>query len=225
MLSIIVIITVTAFVFAADGDELEYLDQEVTLKEGWNLVSVYTLSNYLFILDTELSKYDKDNLEDLQIKAIFFYDFFEKSYIMSYPQNEVDKILIFKERVNSNFDNYGLHANSALWVYSDKRQVISFRTTDGPLMVEDVKMKLGWNFLTITPDMKGKTINQIKGNCDIEKLYSYETSVQKWSNNLAYDNFMDEELTDDSIWSGIVIKLNSDCSFGGDSVNPPQIPN
>ncbi len=220
------LISLSIFVIADFDEAQEYKYQEITLKEGWNLVTIYAIRN---AVDVDQSDWDREQMQKQNIRAIFFYDFNNGEYIRTYPDIQRDKLQTFISQIDpeegGSIDDYWRLTNSAMWVYSDKRQSITFGTTDGPAPLSYLKLKSGWNFLTITPEMKGKSLNELKGDCNMDKVYHFETSIQEWSPNLANDNFMDEKLTQDSLWLGLVIRVTNDCRLGGSSITPPSIPN
>lgn len=220
----LVLLGFLAFV-AADASDIYQIDQagidsSVTLKKGWNLVTNYAIMR---IFDN-VQSYQED-LKNQQIRAIFMYDKYSKQYIRLYPDKEQDKLDVFINQVNidtgASINDYAGFTNGALWVYSDREQTLKFRTTDGPIKINYVGLKAGWNFLAITPDMVGKKIGDYKGTCVIEKMGDYLRN--NWDVAVPQDSntFADQ---DGDVWYGRVIKVRSDCVLGSSTINPPALP-
>lgn len=72
----------------------------------------------------------------------------------------------------------------------------------------------GWNFLAGSPDMEGKTFDEMKGNCIIEKAYTFEAATQSWKKLEAGPGPM----------SNFVFKVTNKCLFGAAETAPPAIP-
>ena len=76
----------------------------------------------------------------------------------------------------------------------------------------------------ITPDIVGKSFNEIKGNCNIEKTYGFDSSRQNW---VVFP--LDEDFHRQSIMLGIAVKVSNDCNLGStggtEGVSPPSLPN
>ena len=114
---------------------------------------------------------------------------------------------------------------SAFWVYSDKENVMEYYTLK-PAPLNEKRLVSGWNFIGITSDMVGKTIQEISSECDMEKAYYWNANVRGtsgWSEMGETNNRVDKE----NVGYGFIIKVTSDCKLGtgGSSVNPPTIPN
>jgi len=184
----------------------------VRLREGWNIVYGLQTPDQL----------DGQVLEKSHIKAIYAYIPTTGEYLRAWPNPDSQDW----QNLDNVFDDHEL-LQTAFWVYTDEGANTEYWLYDEPINVEERTMYAGWNFLGITPDMNGKSLNELEGTCNIEKVYHYEALVQDWSPNLANDDFMDEKLTSDSVGLGIVIKVSNDCNLGsgGSSVTPPTIPN
>ena len=72
----------------------------------------------------------------------------------------------------------------------------------------------GWNFFVGSKDMQGKSLDEIKGSCNIEKAYTFDASTQSWKQLTTAlgpaDNF--------------IFKVTSKCMFGFPEIAPPEIP-
>jgi hypothetical protein len=181
--------------------EVEY-EVEVNLREGWNLVA----GAGDFEVISESSPIKKGD-----ISVVYGYLPISKAYVMTVPYDnrEVDKL---HEEEKKGF-NYKQMLSSSFWVYSKKSGTLIFKTEILPL--NERKLYSGWNFISMTPEMSEKNLNQIKGTCNIEKFYMYvgEGEMGGWSGNLA------DFLKDRS-------KVSSDCKMrsGSSDITPPSIP-
>lgn len=126
--------------------------------------------------------------------------------------------------------------SSAAWYYFSAPVTMSFVAEDGGGMP---KLQQGWNFLTIgpslsllNPDVKASNHFPV-GDCKFEKLFTWDSQTQKWSEkNMGMSSVEDalDELSDpDAIGAGVVIKVKNTCQLGtnSDSDNrlaPPTIP-
>jgi hypothetical protein len=117
--------------------------------------------------------------------------------------------------------------NSARWVYVSNPGKI-YKTYHEPrrqfyTLGIHVMFK-GWNFVGIGPEMvfnerwqeNPLSIDQIKGDCEIEKIYLY--GQDKWNSISAF--------SEPDIGKGIVIKVAEDCRLGirNSLPNVPQLP-
>lgn len=110
------------------------------------------------------------------------------------------------------------------WVYSEKRGLLKMED-DISIVLSKNELKYGWNFVTITPDFTSP-LNQMKGDCNIQKAYMYDAENQEWLN---LENYMGEErmLGENSAQGqGLVIKVTDSCYMGGSgsSTTPPELP-
>src|SRR3989338_2768251 len=82
------------------------------------------------------------------------------------------------------------------------------RTTEG------IKFAPGWNFFVGSPDMDGKSLDEIKGSCNIEKANTFDASSQSWK----------QLTTGVGISSNFIFKVTNKCMLGMPQVAPPEIP-
>ena len=72
----------------------------------------------------------------------------------------------------------------------------------------------GWNFFIGSKDMQGKSFDEIKGNCNIEKAYTFDSQAKSWKKLETApgpsDNF--------------IFKVTNKCMIGLPEVAPPEIP-
>ena len=220
---LVLLVGIASFVIA-DFDEGNDYSATITLEKGWNLVSIYAIRN---AVDVDQGEWDRKQIKAMDIRAIFFYDKYNNEYIQTYPNKEEEKLneLISKidPETTGNYEDYWRYVSSSMWVYSNKKQSISYSTFDGPAPIDMITLKFGWNFLTILPDMTGKQLGEIAGSCNIEKAHGWWAERQTWD-LIALDGgkFNDEiEMTG----LGLIIKVPSDCTLGSGGTSPPGLPN
>ncbi|MBI2110119.1 hypothetical protein HYT58_03035 [Candidatus Woesearchaeota archaeon] len=198
----------------------ENIPGSTKLSKGWNLVTIYVFDDDA-IFETCGSS---PPLRDVGINAVFFYDKYEKEYIRLYPNCELGKLEKFFDRMGDpenggDLGEYGSFTNSALWVHSNKERDFSFTTLDGPLPIEMINLQNKWNFLTVTSDIVGKSLDEISGNCDVKKATYWDSKTQNWkgiNNNKKFDNEL--------LWKGFVVKVADDCKLGTKVTAIPELP-
>jgi hypothetical protein len=86
----------------------------------------------------------------------------------------------------------------------------------------------GWNFVAANPEMQGKTMQDIKGDCDI--LWAYGFGKESASSAQSWLPFGNNTFNAGFIGQGLIIKVSDNCKLGdiiggvNDNVNPPQLP-
>jgi len=202
--------------------------ESVDLVKGWNMVSIYTFAELFEGPDSVL-----DELKEMDIEAVFFYNRYENEYIRLYPNPETEKLEDFLDMIgnliegeNSQIGEYGGFVNSAMWVYSGRSQNLFFNTFDGPLEWENVGLRDGWNFLTFTREIIGKSLEEIQGTCEIESVVYWNVDQQDWEiiqGVSALD--LDDIVPEDFLWRGFVVKVIGGCMMGNpDIIAPPELP-
>ncbi len=111
--------------------------------------------------------------------------------------------------------------SQSAWVYSTKKGTIVYEYTK--LKLENIELNSGWNFMTLTPEMVGKNILELKGDCNIEKVFGWEPDRKTWN------DLLDEQLPEEATGAGFIIKVSNSCKLenmggGNNGDNPPQLP-
>jgi len=192
------------------------IEGDVPIYKGWNLI-------YSFANPSQLDDWVTNDKVD--IKAIYAFIPTTQEYARVYPNPEDDKI-------DSIGDGY--LAKTSMWVYSDKETGRDFNgrmnaveyNLEEPLPISEHQLYAGWNFLATIPGLEGKSINNIKGSCDIIKAYAWDAKNQEWKTlNLDEVAFYLGPL--DPLWVGFVIKVSDNCKLEtstGDGTSPPGLP-
>lgn len=182
----------------------EFVEQNYHFFRGWNLVQG--------ILNPEWVQSNSEN-----IKAIYAFNPITKEYVRFYPNPENNKI------GGTNYRWESFASIGALWVYSDKDFTSNYwKFADFPLI--STPLYAGWNFLGITPDMIGKSLNEIKGNCNIEKVYLWDNQNNQYGTILNLLDDQDILNNEAGVNHGFIMKVSSDCKLGT-SVDIPSVPN
>ena len=221
LLSFILVIGMVGFVV---GDMVKdsngAYDVEIYVEEGWNLVAG--------IFPQEGLKSDSEiGLKDIGV--VWYYSPVFKKYYQLHPNNEIDNLPV---EIGRQLDE-DVILTSAMWIYSEKSGLLKYSTLEDYPELENRELISGWNFVTITPDMTADlgiegqylySMEVVKGTCDIEKIYAWETSgpdARSWVElNLLYEYFESFD------GYGIVIKVSDNCKLGrsGSGVSPPGLP-
>lgn len=80
--------------------------------------------------------------------------------------------------------------------------------------IEGIKFPPSWNFFMGSPDMEGKSLNEINGNCNIEKAITFDASSQSWKPLTAGVGIL----------TNFVFKVTNKCMLGMPQVAPPEVP-
>ena len=208
----ILLLTITVVVSAEISQTFEgNYNVKVYLEKGWNLVYGVPLLQEGYPLQ-EGSTLNKED-----IKAIFWYNPFEVKYVQIYP-GQFEGLPELKVR-------YAYISGSASWVYSEKEGYFVYSQVDS-IKLQDKKLKEGWNFLGISPDMEWKTVSEVKGNCTIEKAYLWDSATSSWDDNLLKGSEKKfEKNTIVEPGRGFAVKVSENCNLGtsGSSVSPPEL--
>jgi len=198
-----IILASAVFVIAANWATETNFDFD----EGWNLV--YGLQS-----PEQLS----GALEESNIKAIYAFIPTTQQYLRAWPNpdakawEDLDKVM----------DDHEL-LQTAFWVYTDKGTAGTegeYWLYDLPTPYTERPIYKGWNFVGITPDMiSNSAIENIKGNCNIEKSYVWVNEFQEWREYALTNKFNENSF----VGFGWVIKVSNNCNLGA-SVNIPQVP-
>ncbi len=107
----------------------------------------------------------------------------------------------------------------SFWVYSYKSCEMRFRL-DEATSLHDLSLDEGWNFLPVTQDMEGNSLNGIGGDCDFGKSYYWDSRAQNWERMS-----LDDDFEEDMLYKGFVANVEDSCDFGwGAILAPPPIP-
>ena len=226
LMSLMVLVGIVGFVsakFITTSQDGYNHDVEVEVVKGWNLIiaspiiGVYEGDDYADSTITSDSEITRDN-----VKAVYIYLREKKKYTTMYPNAQEYMNYVRDLPDDPSYKSYIMF--SSVWVYSSKAGTLKYSRVNVP-KYNQVALKNGWNFLTITPEMAGKSLNDIKGSCNIEKVYLWDAQNQQWGTifNLLDDkNILQKEGNDGE---GFIIKVSDYCVLGDASGGaPPELP-
>lgn len=220
-IAIVTLFALAVFVSALDQnfvfDDNSY-KIEVQVYNGWNLLTYF---NPDYIAEESVIKKS-------DISAVFLYSPDLNKYIETYP--------------NFNLPNSGLDSNDeyyddasgfyAQWVYVNRpSETLIYEIPwyqgiyESSLSEGIINMKKGWNFIGINPAFMGKTIEEVKGNCEIQKVAIWMNNEQDWDVQSS-SAIQTRDFQNWLLGEGIIIKVADTCTLGGSSslINPPVIP-
>ena len=191
----------------------------VNIEKGWNLI--YGFADVNQIQEGDISKSD--------IKAIYVLIPPTQKYIRLYP----------------NAENYGIPdkdiddilLRTAFWVYSDSSATMEYKLYESFPLIREKELYSNWNLFAVSPDFVFKdfnigllrdkflSLNEVKGNCNIQDAYFWDAKKQEWYKDTKY---LDAYFEQEHIGLGVVIKVSNRCNLGisgsGSITQPPQIP-
>ena len=209
LVSLVLLVGLAVFVSAyteqIQGDE-DQITYTASVRQGWNLLNAGIFTNALTA---------NSDIKESDISSVFIYSPSTNQYIRIKPNLEESKY-------NAEKSYYGgwtskIHSLSA-WVYVKREGMIEY-TTDDTISMTKRELTSGWNFVSVTENALGKSLNDLKGNCAIQKAYYYLEGYQEVSLGLEFPTDMSSQ--------GLLIKVSNDCTFNsaGTSITPPPIPN
>ena len=188
-------------------------EKSISIYKSWNLLHFGFLS----------SSNDNGEVKLSNFKYAYIFDPNEKEYVLAW--NNGDWTNEMKNKYNFKRGESNWLTSSSVWVYSDKTGTMKIWVDGGDIPIFDLSN--GWNFIGIVPGMIGKTLNEIKGNCNIVKVAGWEPGDQEWDDSVPTGkSFLDEKFTSDSLGMGFVMKVSNNCKLGTPSVknNIPSVP-
>lgn len=119
---------------------------------------------------------------------------------------------------------YAMPKGGAVFVYISSRCSLEdafpsrpgLNSTDEELepILRQIKMAKGWNFITVTPWMIGRSLNEIKGNCEIDKIAGWKDVEQSWIITLGDDDKLNNPFEMNNIGRGFGVKISDKCNLG-----------
>ncbi|MBI2580256.1 hypothetical protein HYV85_00420 [Candidatus Woesearchaeota archaeon] len=195
------------------------------IKKGWNLVS-FALINDVYESESASStcswlKRYSDLTEEYTAKNMFSYDSRNKKYVslgdLDYlPSTPPDGYL-----VNTQLNSFWLRSTEDCTITRDFSSVAAGDAVFDTLRyisANKYKLVKSWNFFTVFPGMEGKTLEDIKGSCEVQKAYAFDSLSNKWV------NLKGVEFSHGSVGYGFVLKVAGECVLGYGSESPPPLP-
>tara|TARA_Y100000310_G_C20534320_1_gene740088 strand:- start:147 stop:1106 length:960 start_codon:yes stop_codon:yes gene_type:complete len=190
-------------------------DVEIQVREGWNIIAA-TLPTEGIAPDSEIQ------LGDIKAAWLYTTKFGELSpsgeYVRAYPNPDMD-------RINQADDTEMIR--NAMWIYVEKNGILKYNTLETYKMLDSRNLWEGWNFFTITPDIIGNSLWEVKGTCNFEDIYAWDVEDKRWSDDI---NQLERINGNQIAGMGIVVKVSNDCHLSSsdtqtdDDTNPPGLP-
>ena len=187
-----------------------------TVHKGWNLVG----GEFVFRSSGTLDKF-----------LTYYYNPIDKTY---------HKLGDTNDSTYPQYDNNYVPADvlRSFWIYNDQESfTVPVDYNNSHLKKAEIglqKLKQGWNFLSITNSMyyddngqpNNLSPNKIKGTCQIEKAYIFNSAENSWVSWGTETSSFD----DDTVGMGWVVKIANDCQLSVKEDAPalpniPSIPN
>ena len=208
LLTLTIVIVPAIFVNIASSQQTIEIDN-FSLSRGWNLAYGLTDPSQIIGQGSNSNGVTDEEIRNA-IEFIYVYAPVAKNYVLLYAKEGTKQTEEYK-----NFNPPEETPTSVTWVYSQKTYSIKYKSPEYPLLSNRDIIK-GWNFITISPEMENKSINDIKGNCTLESVYTYgeEDGVTQWLNLQSVID--DKRMLGEGSASGLqlVIKVGDDCRMG-----------
>lgn len=199
---------------------------EVNVYKKWNIVPMYFFGSAYSSSGIEEPKLGTCKLEDFL--AIYGYNPVNNTYVRLYSFGRTySDTSELTNLMNSEKIVAGTPFNS-VWAYSNKECTLAAEMPNSfknflllfSILAEQEKTEPkigfapGWNFWSGSPDMEGKSFNEIKGTCTIEKAYSFDAGSQSWK-KLQIGVGPEKSF---------VFKVKDRCLLGLPETAPPEVP-
>ncbi len=194
---------------------------ELDLYKKWNLVPLYFLTG----ASQDEIQLEKGTCKLQNFLVIYGYESVEKNYVKLHTygksENNLKNSIINFKRTDGTFINTPFNS---VWVHSlNECELVA----ELPNMYENLLLLFspayaegatnfasGWNFWTGSKDVKGKSFDEIKGSCIIEKTYTFDAPSQSWK---ALE-------TPPGPATNFIFKVKDACMFGIAGATPPELP-
>lgn len=161
-----------------------------------------------------LSAEDDFKLEDIHVAFVF--DSVKRKYIQIAGKGTDNEVL-------RSIDYDDVSRYPAIWVYAKnltgeknvKKALFKLNKERMP-SVDDFTMKKGWNFIWVTPDLVGRTIDDIGGSCLISKMASWdnwppENGIWKVT---PFSDIPRDKIESKAVGNGFLVQVSGDCKMG-----------
>ena len=202
-----------------DDDYVEVSDSLINVNQGWNLMWGFFYPGFMS---------SSNDLTPNNVKGIYIMNPLERNYIQMYPIVDTTGI----DSISGNYVAQGYYpgigkgdSSFLVWVYFDKAGSFKFRLPEGfKTDIYNTCLFSGWNFVGILPgvfyDTNGVNqisfkLNDIKGNCNIEKAYFFGGTNENPSvTNEWVEVGVNNLISDAEMYGALAVQVTSDCILG-----------
>lgn len=210
----------------------------IPVYKGWNLIPSLSVDSWKGKdgkeVVTSRQILPESEITTENIKAIFYYSPSQRKYFTQYKDVQAADEAAAQDLAALGVDHndnrstkwYNYRQTSAVWLYSNKSGILSYEISgndtsgDTKRIMNNRKLHAGWNFIVVTPEMSGKSFEDVKGSCNLEKMYAFNAEQQNWI-NLSADQIKD------AVAVGLIVKVSEHCQLGAQQTvisPPPELP-
>ncbi len=198
---------------AKSGDKTFY-EVGVKVEKGWNLlVGVGTLMDQASALGIKGGDIQRED-----IKSMWAFVPTTQSYARVHPNPETEKLTVI--------DDDELLATS-FWLYSEKEGYLRFQS-ESILEMGKRQLYSGWNFVAITPEVRGRSFQEIFAECEAQKSYVYNNRVYAGHNSPSWEKvYPESKFTSDIEGVGMIVRVSGNCKMVSSeeaAAPPPPLP-
>lgn len=216
-------------------EESEYCPQDcmeglgkINIKKGWNIL------NEEIVTDLRLYNLNDDFNYEEDISVVYQYMPVLNKYLLTKPRDNSNEEKIINEFISkvgeSKAEEILEQRGKAVWAYSTKKATVYYKQDSVKLFsgIESIKLFSGWNFIAIASEMNDKTLDEIRGGCNIKSAYAWNNEIYAGHDSPSWESIYDESIFNSEIIGlGMIVKVTDDCNFGdviGSITSPPAIP-
>lgn len=178
-------------------------DNPKNFQKGWNLITM----DYYGPLD-----------RTGRLKYAYIFDKTAQKYVGGDIYGNASSMQDFTEAMDAMYDvNEGGHlGGQSFFVYLD-RGLIDIVGDDVHGGLEDpvskINLSTGWNFISNIEEFQGKSFNDFKGTCSVERVFAYDNARGVWFDvsSLISENSFPESVV--GIGIGLATKVTQNCAF------------
>jgi len=232
--------TLNANNLAVENRQVYKLELRVT--KGWNLIpalrtealrkketgkQLYRDESGNLIVESQ-QILPESEIKGANIKALFYYSPSQRKYFDlnadangAFESAAKDLVALGVNPDDEQNKWYNYLQTSAVWFYSDTSGVLVYEMMGFPMkeLMNKRKLLAGWNLIVITPEMEGKSNQDVLGDCVVEKAYFFDNDLKKW---------MGGNKSDNRLWKspsvGYAIKVSKNCQLGSSKEEIAPLP-
>lgn len=170
-----------------------YVEQD--LKEGWNLIAGISFAEEV---------HSESDLELAHIWKAYYYDSKTKQDVEirpDYKAGNIDPLLLY---------------SNAFWVFVIRDGKIKYKVSPSFANKSRIggyyQFYSGKNLIAVNDEMYGKSLDELKGDCEILEGRFWDAEKQNWT-FIDLNQKLDFESRDKLIGKGISVQVAGDCGF------------